>query len=188
MKISHYSFSNSFEQLKDVRNLVLCGVLLAMKLILAFFTIQITPFLHIGFSFLTMAIIGLLFGPIIGGIFGALSDVLSYFVQPSGPFYPGFTLVAIATGIFYGIMLYHKNVTLKRCIVTEIFASIFINMILNTLALSFLYGKGFFVLISFRIFKDILSIPINSALLFFVLKLVKRIKASHNYTNINITK
>lgn len=183
MKNLHYLFSCSSKQLKDVRNLVLCGVLLAMKLALAFFSIQLTPFLRIGFSFLTMAIIGLLFGPVIGGMFGALSDVLSYFVQPSGPFYVGFTIVSIATGIFYGIMLYHKKITLKRCVATEIFASIFINMILNTLALSFLYGKGFLALLSFRVFKDILSIPINSVLLFVVLRIVEKIETKSHYNN-----
>lgn len=176
MKNFYDSVLCSSKELKNVRNLVTVGLLIAIKLVLALFSIQLTPFLKVSFSFLASGAIGFLFGPVVGAISGGVSDIINYVAHPTGPFFPGFTLSAMITGALYGIILYKKEVTIKRCILVEVIMMIFINILLNTFWLNILYGKAFFAILPIRFVKSIVSIPINVIMLHIVLKTVERIK------------
>lgn len=173
---------SSSKELKNARNLAVVGLLIAIKLILELFSIQLTPFLKISFGFLASGAIGLLFGPIVGAMSGGLSDIINYVAHPTGPFFIGFTLSAMITGALYGIVLYKKEVTIKRCIIIEVIVMIFINVLLNTFFLNMLYGKAFFAILPARIIKSIIAIPINVIMLQFVLKIVEKIE-KNNFKN-----
>ena len=67
---------SSSKELKSVRNLVLASLLITVHLLLDLFTIQLLPTLHISFEFLASATIGMLFGPVVGGMCGGLSDII----------------------------------------------------------------------------------------------------------------
>ena len=140
------------------------------------FTIPILPTLSVGFTFLPTAIIGFLFGPIIGALCGLVSDLLGYIIHPTGPFFFGFTIVAIVTGIVYGSFLYKKKITIKRCFFTALVVTIFLNLGLNTFFLAILYNKAFIALMFPRIIKNMLTLIVNTVLLFIVLKKVEILK------------
>lgn len=178
MKSIYRSFVCSSKELKSVKNLVLVSLLLSMKLILNMFTVQFTQYLHLSFNFLVDGVIGVFFGPAIGGLCGGMSDIINYVTNPTGPFFPGFTLSAVITGIIYGIGFYKKDVTMLRCFLVELSVCIIINLLLTTLWLSMLYGNSFFALLPVRVFKNILTLPINTMLLYVVLTSVKRIKVN----------
>lgn len=61
--------------------------------------------IRIGFGDLPIILAGIIFGPISGGIVGALSDVVGYFINPMGAYMPHFTLVKAISGIVPGIMI-----------------------------------------------------------------------------------
>lgn len=78
-------YSDSFKELKVTQNLVLCGLLAALAVVLNYTTsIFITPNIRIGFSGLPNRVVEYLFGPGIGAIFGAVLDVLKYLLKPDG--------------------------------------------------------------------------------------------------------
>ena len=118
----------------------------------------------------------MLFGPVTGAMAVGVSDIINYIANPKGAFFPGFTISAMVSGIIYGLSFYKKKVSLKRCIIAKIAIVLIVDILLNTLWLSILYGKGFFVLLPMRIVKNVVMIPINVAMMYFVLKLVDRIK------------
>jgi ECF transporter S component (folate family) len=149
-------------------------MLIALSVILSFFTIQLSDVLKIGFSFIPLAMGGMLFGPAVGGVMGVVGDILGYFVKPSGPFFPGFTLNALITGAIYGFFFYRRPVTLRRCVLASLTVVIVINLLLNPLWLSILYGHAFIALVSVRIIKNIVMFPINTALLYASLRLLER--------------
>ena len=150
-----------------------------MKLILDLFTIQLNQALHLSFEFLPFASLSMLFGPVAGAMSGGLSDIINYIINPKGAFFPGFTISAMVSGIIYGISFYKKEISVKRCIFAESAIVVIVDILLNTLWLSLLYGKGFFVLLPMRIIKNVVMIPINVAMMYFVLKLVDRIKEQY---------
>ncbi len=165
------SFLCSSKELKSVRNLVTVAMLTTIGIVINFFTIPITPVMRISLGFLATSMIGMLFGPIVAGMCGGMSDIINYLIIPNGPYFPGFTISGILAGILYGIVLYNKKITLARCIIVIIIETVAIDIFLNTFWLSILYGKGFTFLIPLRAFKDIIMIPIKVFIMYFLLRL-----------------
>ena len=157
-----------------VAALAACGMLLALKVVLGMFTLNVSPVLKVGFSFLPIAAAGMLFGPAAGGAVGALGDVVSYFVSPTGPYFPGFTLSAFLSGFLYGVFLHGKPVKLLRTVLAKAAVAVLVNLLLNPLWLSVLYSKAFLAVLSARIATNLILLPIDAALLFAMLKVMER--------------
>ena len=166
------------KKLKDVRVLTTCALLLALATILGFFKIPITQIIEIRFGSLPVAVAGAFFGPVLGGIIGALSDVLGYLVKPTGPFFPGFTISTAVGGVIFGMILYSKDhkPSLLRIFIAQLVYTIVVGLLINTLNLYFLYGNvsagisGYFAYMSTRLLKEIIMLPINTLLLAAVIK------------------
>lgn len=156
-------------QIKKVETIVINALLLAINTVLGAYAIMIGEFIRIGFSFVALAMVGMLYGPIFGGIFGALGDIINYFVRPQGAFFPGFTLNGILTGVIYGIFFYRKKITLKKVISAKLIITLFIDLVLSTFWLSILLGQAFMVLLPMRIVKSVIMFPIEVALLYLIL-------------------
>lgn len=173
---------DSIYEFKQTRNLVFCGLMAALAVILSYMTtIQIGPYIRIGFFGIPNRVIELLFGPLVGGVFGGTLDIIRYVVRPTGPFFVGFTISEIVSGVIYGLFLYKKPVTLKRIALAGLVEKVVVNCALNTVWLSMLYGKGFMVLLSARIIKNLIMWPIDAIILFAILTYtVKLIKPHMN--------
>ena len=90
----------------NVRKLVEISLLIALEIILTRFCSINTAILRIGFGFLPIAIIGMMYGPVSAGLAYVIGDILGMMIFPSGSFFPGFTLTAALTGAPYGVFLY----------------------------------------------------------------------------------
>lgn len=169
-------YVDSVKELLITRNIVLCGLMAALAVVLNMTaSIEIGPYVRIGFSGIPNRIVECLFGPAAGCLFGGALDILKYMLKPSGPFFFGFTLNVMLAGIIYGSILYKKPVTVKRIAAAEFLTKLLINCILNTLWISMLYGKGFFALLPLRVLKNMIMMPIDSTILYFSLTYVKKL-------------
>lgn len=174
-------YSDSLKELKLTHNLVLCGLLAAVAVVLNYTTsIYITPNIRIGFSGLPNRIVEFLFGPGIGAIFGGMLDILKYLLKPDGgAFFFGYTFNAMIAGVIYGSILYKKPLKLWRIFIAELLTKVIVNCGLNTLWLSVMGGKAFMALLPPRVIKNAIMLPIDTAILFFTLTfIVKLLKTS----------
>lgn len=168
-------FTGSLESLKITRNLTICGLMAALSIVLSYVArIELGPYIRIGFSGIPNRIVEYLFGPVIGCIFGGALDILKYILKPTGPFCIGLTLNVMLAGIIYGLMLYKKPVKLWRIALTEFIIKLVINCILNTLSISMLYGKGFFVMLPARILSNAIMLPIDTVILYLILRFISK--------------
>lgn len=158
----------------SIASIAVCGMLLALVVILSFFTVNVSPLLKIGFSFLPVAASGMLFGPVAGGVVGALGDVITFMLHPTGPYFPGFTLDGFLSGFVYGLIIYGRPVTLRRSLVAKAAVTVLVSLLLNPLWLSVLYGKAFFAVVSARVAANLVQLPVNVALLFAMLKVMEK--------------
>ena len=169
-------YANSLKELFVTKNIVLCGLMAALAVVLSMTaSVEVGPYIRIGFSGIPNRVIECLFGPVAGCLFGGALDILKYILKPSGPFFFGFTFNVMLAGVIYGSILYKKTVSIKRIIVAELLIKILVNCILNTLWISMLYGKGFFALLPLRVLKNAIMLPIDSAILYFALIYVKKL-------------
>ena len=153
-------------------------MLAALSLVLNQFTIAVSQFLEIGFSFLAAGTCAFLYGPWLAGLMGIVTDVAGYFLRPNGGFFPGFTLNEFLLGFLYGCWLYKKPVSLWRTFCACLSAVLVINLVLTPLWLNIMYGNAF-VISGMRLIKNAVKLPLDTALLYFLLKAVEphRIKA-----------
>ena len=69
-------------------------------------------------------------------------------------------------GVLYGCFLYKRPISLVRVLAAELTVSVICNMLLGTLWLSMLYGKGFLALLPMRVLKNLIMWPVNSMLFY----------------------
>lgn len=180
-------FKNSFLELKKTKTIVICGLLLAISLMLNTQALKIEGITIITFSFIANSIAGFLFGPVVSGILGGLTDALTHVINPKGSYFFGFTFNAILGGIFYGSLLYRKiygskNLVL-RIVICKILISIIVNLSLGTLWYSIFSGKGFLILLPARIYKELIVIPIHCIVMYILLKAINKM-----YYQLNLDK
>jgi len=145
--------------------LITIGLFIALEIILTRFLSINTPFLRIGFGFLPVAMLGIMYGPVWAGLAYATGDILGMLIFPSGAFFPGFTLSAALTGIVYGLILYNKPVTWKRTLVAASIVCLGINLFMDTYWLYILMDRAVIAMIPARIVKSILMLCIQTAII-----------------------
>lgn len=149
------------------------AMLIALNLVLDKVAIQLTPQLRIGIGFLTMAMTGLLVGPVMAVSAGFATDVLSFLATPRGAaYFPGYTVSAMVGGFIYGTVLYRKKPTLARAFLAKGLVNLVVNITLNTIWHSMFYGKAISVMLPARITKNLMLWPLESLLLYAVAKTV----------------
>ena len=172
MKRWRTSFTDSFQELKNVRNLAAVSMLLAITVILGFYRLQITGYLRIGFDSLAKELTGMLFGPVAACVVAGLADLISFILKPVGAFFPGLTLSAMLAGVIYGVVLYRRPLTLKRVILANVLVTVFVNLLLNTYWMSVLYGNAFLAMLPARAVKQALMLPIDVILFYTVARIL----------------
>ena len=80
-------FLTSAKELKTTSTLAVCAMLAALALILnSVASINIGPYVKIGFSGIPNQIADYLFGPVTGCLFAGVLDIVKFFIRPDGPF------------------------------------------------------------------------------------------------------
>ncbi len=171
-------FSESARSLRRTQTLTSVGVLLAIQMLLSSFGVfQLTESVKISLAHLALVPTAILFGPVAAGIQGALSDILGYLLRPSGPYFPGFTLTALLTGVLYGLLLYKTQRKYWQIVAARLLVVVLVNIGLNTVFLAMLYGPAQWAALPLRIAKNALLFPIDCVLLGSVCRVVERIPA-----------
>lgn len=153
--------SSKWRLADNTKGIAIVGLLVAMNITLGRIGIT-TPVVRITFAFLPTALIGMLFGPWVGGVAAVLADILGFVIGGGvGGFFPGFTLSAFLTGLAYGIFLHKREVSTKRIIMAEAFIALVVNLTLNTLWIYILTQNPVAVILPPRVIQNAVMIVIR---------------------------
>ncbi len=133
----------------SIQMIAYIGMLTALEIILNRFLSINAWNIKIGFSFIPVVIAAVLFGPLAGGIVGALGDFLGAILFPIGPYFPGFTATAFVTGFIFGLFLYKKQ-TLPKIIGAVLINQLIFSLLVNSFWISILYGSPYLPLLATR--------------------------------------
>lgn len=164
---------------ENLKIICFSAILIAMEIVLNRFLSINTPFLKIGFSFVPIVIAAVLFGPIKAGIIYGLSDFLGAILFPIGPYFPGFTVCAVAMGMIYGVFLYKKEKIgfFKNILPPIIINNIVLGLFINTFWISILYdSKTYWGYFLSRLSEYAILISVSVILIPVILKLAKPLK------------
>ena len=164
---------------RALRMLVLLSMLTAMEIVLSRFLSINAWNLKIGFSFVPIVIAAILYGPIGGMCVAALGDFLGAILFPIGPYFPGFTLTALLTGLVFGLFLSEKRKKAKwyavGIILSVLINQLIFSLLLNTYWISVLYGNPYFATFLSRIPQCAILMPVQIAMIFAIAPALRRI-------------
>lgn len=191
MKSFFYLFKDSAGELKKVSTLTVCGVLMALSIVMRNMAINITADLRITFAFLGIMAIAMLFGPVICVIANVGVDIIGYVLDgyKARDYNIGLLAVKIIIALIYGICLYKKATgksLLASGIISRVIVVVLCNLILNSAVLYYCYTNKNFPFMSasewtaFRIWftprliKNCVMLPIEIVMISVLLPIVSQ--------------
>ena len=166
----------------SVKAIVLLGLMIALNVVLGRLSIQFTPEVRLSvFGFLPIALAGMLMGPLYCGLVGAAGDVVNYvlFTHAYGAYFPGYTLTALLSGLWYGLVLHGKKITWARAVLCILPVILLGEMGLNSVWTYMLYSKTFWAKLPIRLVTNAIEAPVKIALLLGMSKLLERFPKSY---------
>lgn len=170
------SLQESRRELQKTSTLTVTALLIGASVVVSMYTIVLNPYMKLGFSTVPIAVTGALFGPVVSGLAGGVSDILRFILRPTGAYFPGFTFDAIVNGVIFGLFLYKKKPSVKRVAVQQIVSLIVVSTILHNMWVWLVYGQALAVILPASLLKNILKLPIDIAVLYGLLTVVERFK------------
>ena len=76
--------------------------------------LRIGNFSKLSISFISVYIAAAAFGPIAGGVVGAVADIISYVANPTGAYIFWFTLIEFVNGFLFGMFFYRAETKEER--------------------------------------------------------------------------
>ena len=158
-------------QLKNVRMLTLAGIITAASIVLESFPIYLLgTSLKIYFSFLVISLGCYVYGPAVGILVGFANDTLGFLISSFGePYFPGYLITAMLSGLIYGTLLYRQRITVLRLVVVRLVINYGSNVLLGSVWKAMLYGKGYLYYLTSGAIKNTLMLPVEVFLMWAML-------------------
>lgn len=192
----------SAKEFGSIKSLVAMAMLLALRLALGYATtIQVTENIKIGFTIFPTTIACMMFGPIPGLAIGGAADLIGFFLKPTGPFFPGYTLDSMVAGFIYGCFFYRREkITLWRVMAALATVTVVVNLCMTTSWISIQsgvrdfslffsdsaaawksFGTKFAAIFLNRFIKNAIMYPINVTGVFILMTVVRKIPVLRPY-------
>ena len=167
------------KEMSSVKNIVTISVLFALQLCTKFISLP-SGFsnLGIGLAFLVFSIIAMLYGPVVGVVIGAFSDIFGFILKPSGVFFAGYTLSSMISGFVYGLCLYKTKITFLKCFFARMFVNLFVNTILGSLWWWIINNKTISIstyLLTMELPKNLVYLLPQSLMMFLLIKALSKV-------------
>ena len=160
-------------QLKNVRMLTLAGIITAASIVLESFPIYLLgTSLKIYFSFLVISLGCYVYGPAVGILVGFANDTLGFLISSFGePYFPGYLITAMLSGLIYGTLLYRQRITVLRLVMVRLVINYGSNVLLGSVWKAMLYVKGYYYYFTTGLVKNTTMLPIEVLLMVLMFQL-----------------
>lgn len=131
------------------------------------------PNVRVTWGFLARAVCGMVGGPVTALVFGAAEDTINYMIAPSGPYFPGYAITTMVGTFFYALFLYRMRDPRPHKLLVRVFlaklATNILNVVLGSLWSAILYRKGYYYYMVKSFWKNLVMLPVQTAMLYFLL-------------------
>ena len=153
------------------------AIFMALRVVLGFFEINIGDSYRITFSPIPVTLASYMLGPVVGGVIGALGDIITLIVHPTGGINFGILLAKTLWGVLMGLFLYNKPVTILRSIIANLTTIFVCNIVITTASLCIAYGYPLMAILPVRAVTNVILFFIYSFATVFFCSLVAKIYA-----------
>lgn len=146
----------------SVKKMCLLAMLTAITAVLAIYcTLRVGNAIKIPLKFISVFVTAAIYGPVWGGVVGALGDILNSFLVPVGPPLPQITAVEFLYGFVFGLFFYKKE---KHYYINTVLCAFVLTVTDITLMSYLLTGVGYF-----PSFASAVSVRFTASVIKFVL-------------------
>lgn len=177
-------FSRSYwrtalRELQNLRMLTLAAIVVALRIVLSGLYIPLGDNLNIFFGYFVNSLGAAIYGPVVALLSGFATDVLGYFVHPTGPFFPGYVLSTMLGSFFYALFFYRARVTALRVVLAKLSVNLLVNVGLGALWSAIQFSKGYYYYLVKSLAKNIGLLPVEALLLWLFLQAMAPICAKN---------
>ena len=117
---------------KALKLLMFAALMVAMTRALSL--IPGIPIAHtkLTWGFLARGLCALVCGPTLGLIFAFVEDILGFILQPTGDFFPGYTLSTMAGVLVYALCFYRAKITVWRLVLANVLVNLLVNVAISS--------------------------------------------------------
>ena len=154
-------------ELKDVRKLTFASLCIALCTALsAIPSVPLWGGARVTWGFLARAVCAWVCGPVLGLVFAAAEDLLSFFITGGGgyPFFPGYTLTTMLGVFVYALFFYRARITVWNVFFAKLLTNLE-NVLLGALWMAILSGKAWYVTAGGSAVKNLICLPFQTLLL-----------------------
>lgn len=160
----------------NAKKLTIAGFLIALNIVLS--RIVTIPGI-VNFGGFPIIFAGIALGPVFGGIVGAVGDVVSFIIRPTGAFLPHFVLTSALTGIIPGLVVNLLKNEIRDPKIWKVFVSILTGQIITSVLMvpyfrQMLFGQPFMVNFLRTLPKQAINIPVYSVLIVILVKALSK--------------
>lgn len=155
-------------RVSTVKELCVLALLIAVTVLLSIYcTFRFGNAVKIPFKFISVFVTAALFGPLWGGIVGALADIITYILFPvGGAPLPQITMVEFMYGFTYGLFFYNMHSwsgfkTMIKIVVCVIFQIVVFNLGLTTFFLADVYEMTYETALATRALPGVINMAIQ---------------------------
>lgn len=168
-------------QLGNVKMLTIAALIVALRVVVKFFKIPLAAGLSISFDAYVNSIGSLVYGPILGLLVGAVSDVLGCIVtgQMAEYFLP-FILVEMSSSFIFALFFWKRKINISRVLASKFTVNLICNIIMTSLFNKWYYflyfgiarAQSYNVINGARIVKNLIMFPLEAMIITIVLSAV----------------
>lgn len=166
-------FKGQVRNLCKTQNICICGLLIALYIVLSLANITISEIIEIRFGFLAFIAAGMCGGPVMGFVVGFLGDMLNCLVRGFA-YFPGFSLSYGLVGALSGFFIYRAKITRLRAAGCA-FVEYLVSITLTSTWLYLMYGMPLKVIFTTRLIKCTLTFFVNIIIVYIFLEAFQRI-------------
>ena len=167
------------KEVKNLRMLTLAAIVVALRIALGGLRIPLGDNLNIFFGYFVNSLGAAIYGPVVALLSGFATDVLGYFVHPTGPFFPGYVLSTMLGSFFYALFFYRARVTALRVVLAKLSVNLLVNVGLGALWSAIQFSKGYYYYLVKSLAKNIGLLPVEALLLWLFLRAMAPICAKN---------
>lgn len=152
---------------RSLRVMVFAALMVAACVVLAYLdSAPVVNNIGIKWGFLARALCALVGGPVMGLLFGAVEDTVSFLLHSTGAYNPFYMLTTMLGVFTYALFLYRAEVTVLRIFLAKLATNIQ-NVFLGGLGTYLWYsgGKGYGVIVTASAVKNAVMLPVQTVVL-----------------------
>ena len=157
---------DAMADLRSLRVMVFAALMVAACVALSYLeSMPVVNNIKITWGFLARALCALVGGPVMGLLFGAVEDTVSFLLHPTGAYNP-FYMFTTMLGVFtYALFLYRAEVTVLRIFLAKLLTNIQ-NVFLGGLGTYLFYSsKGYWAIVTASAVKNAIMLPVQTVML-----------------------